>query len=610
MQSFRLLLLLPVVWAAASYSISAEDASGAEAASGPEQMLRRHLMYVMRMRPVQATRYGLADEDVGARVNDAMDNFSLAHMREWRRTIRGMRMELRALDDGKLDALTLAALDEIYGVYLGESEIPFGFIDTAGRHRPYVINQIDQPLQEVPKVMTTFQQASTPEEAADYLRRLWAFQSLVHSVLGKFNADADAGWIPPRPLLDGALEFIEGFTKPPATEHELVTVLMKQVEASDAFSEDQRARIRNEAIAVMLSVVYPSYRNAAKAVRARLSEARRESGVWAQPLGERFYAHSVRHEARTDKSPEEIHRLGLAEVDRLRAEMDVKLIAQGYQKGSVGERMRQLAIEERFLYTDTAAGRGKLLADLNAVADAMQARLPEYFGRLPAQGVEIRPIPESRQAGAPGGQYDGPPADGSRPGIFWINLRDMNDLPWFRLSTLTYHETVPGHHLQVALARSQAGRPLLWRFANNNAYSEGWALYAERLAAEIGVYDADPVSDLGRLQAELFRAVRLVVDTGMHHKRWSREQAIDYMRQVTGRGEVDVTAEIERYMAWPGQALSYKLGMLEILDMRTGAAASLGDSFDLKGFHDTVLETGPVSMPLLRKQVQTWVERH
>jgi uncharacterized protein (DUF885 family) len=344
-------------------------------------------------------------------------------------------------------------------------------------------------------------------------------------------------------------------------------------------------------------------------VKERLPEALPAAGIWARPTGERFYAAAVRNEARTELAPEQIHALGLEEVARIVAEMDGILAAQGLRDGSVGERIRALASEPRFLYPDTAEGRAALLERIEATAADMQKRLPAYFGVLPAQGFTVRPVPAERQAGASLGFYDGPPADGSAPGTFWINLRSMDELAWFGMPTLTYHETVPGHHLQIALARSSAERPALWRFTYNAAYSEGWALYAEQLAAEMGVYADDPFGNLGRLRDELHRAVRLVVDTGLHHKRWTRGQAETYMAETIGLGEKEIRAEVLRYMAWPGQALSYKLGMLAILDMREDARRELGEAFDIAAFHDTVLATGPVSMPLLRQQVEDWAQR-
>lgn len=571
-------------------------------------LFARHTAQVMRLRPLAATRIGYSDEDLGIRVNDAMDDYSAENMQQWRRNARQMRTELEKLPDTSVDPLTRAALDEIYQAYLG-APLPFGYIDALGRHRPYIVNQIDQPLQEVPKYITIYQQVRSEEDVADYLRRLWALTSLVNGVLAKFNRDADGGWLPPRPVLEGAIASLQAFVAPPVDEHPLVVALLEKADASGALSEEARAKVSNEANAVMIRLVYPAYRNAIETIRARLPETKAAAGIWARPNGQQFYAASLRIEAWTDRSPGEIHALGKAEVDRILAEMDTVLAKQGYRDGSVGERMQRLAGEERFLFPDTEAGRSDLLARIESTAADMLSRLPDYFGELPEREFVVRPVPEARQAGEAAGSYSRPPADGDQPGIFWINLRAMDELPWFNMPTLTYHETVPGHHLQLVVSASQASRPDLWRFGINSAYSEGWALYAERLAAEMGVYADDPFGDLGRLQAELFRAVRLVVDTGIHDQRWTMEQAIAYMEDTTGRGSTQVRAEVLRYMAWPGQALSYKLGMVEILAMREEARALLGEQFDLAAFHNQVLGAGQVSMPLLRRQVLDWARR-
>ena len=230
------------------------------------------------------------------------------------------------------------------------------------------------------------------------------------------------------------------------------------------------------------------------------------------------------------------------------------------------------------------------------------------FKTKPSYEVQVRSFPVEIQDGAPGGQYSPPSVDGSKPGIYWINLRDMKANPKFGLKTLTYHEANPGHHWQVALNMDQSSLPFLRRIAPYNAYAEGWALYSEKVASELGLYENDPFSDLGRLQAELFRAVRLVVDTGMHHKRWTREQAIAYMSEITGTAESDVIAEIERYITWPGQALGYKLGMLKILELREHAKTTLGDKFDLSAFHDVVLLGGAVPMSVLNRNVNKWID--
>ena len=577
--------------------------------SPARQMLEKQAVEVLRMRPSLATRMGLTDEDLGIRVNDAMDNYNSTHMREWRRSIRAMRQELRALPEGALDPLTRDAMDDVYSQLLGASEIPFGFIDSYGRHRPYVINQIDHPLAYIPDMMVNFQRLQNAEDVGDYLRRMWALSELVAGVLSKFNEDASAGWLPPKPVLQGGLVFIEEFTSVPPEEHRLVTHLLDTIERNGILTEEERAKVRNEAIAVMYRVVYPSYRNAAKEVRERLPQATTQAGLWARPRGEQFYQRAIVTEARTRKDAEKIHDIGLAEVARILGEMDRKLKALGLNSGSVAERMRGLAREKRFLYADTDEGRAALIERVRGVAKDMESRLPDYSGRLPGQAVEIRRVPVELQAGKAMGYYSGPPADGKGPGTFWLNLRAMDELPWFQLPTLTYHETVPGHHLQIALARTRSDRPSLWRYTTNSAFSEGWALYAERLAWEMGVYEDAPYADLGRLQDELLRAARLVVDTGLHYKRWSMSKAISYMAETTGKGEAEVRAETVRYMATPAQALSYKLGMMAILEMREAARASMGEEFVLADFHDKVLATGPVSMPLLKREIGTWSAR-
>ncbi len=602
MSRFVRLATLCVLVAACSGSTGTRDSGGSKEAL---QMLETHAGQVMRLRPSYATRMGLMDEDLGIRVNDAMDDYSSDHMRQWRRTIYDMRNELRALPEGELNSLTLRAMDDIYSGLLGARDVPFGFIDTFGRHRPYIINQIDQPLQEIPKMLTHFQRLESREDVADYLRRLWALSNLVDTVLEKFNKDASAGWLPPRPILEGALVYLEGFTSVPPHQHVLVTTLEEKMADIEELSEEDRAKARNEAIAVLLRVVYPAYANAVVAVQERLPRAREQAGIWAQPLGEQFYARAIINEAGSPQSADEIHELGLAEVERILAEMDAGLDALGMTRGSVAERMQALAREEQFKFADSDAGRAELLARVEGLVVDMQGRLPDYFGRLPEESVVVRRVPPELEAGAAMGFYDGPPASGG-PGTFWLNMRSMEELTWFSMPTLTYHETVPGHHLQVALSRSQGQKPLLWRYTINSGYSEGWALYSELLAAEMGVYEDDPYGDLGRLQDELMRAVRLVVDTGLHHKRWSMGKAITYFIETTGKGEQEVRAEVVRYMAWPGQALSYKLGMLASLDMRADAERALGEAYSISDFHDVVLGTGQVSMPVLRDEVKAW----
>ena len=288
--------------------------------------------------------------------------------------------------------------------------------------------------------------------------------------------------------------------------------------------------------------------------------------------------------------------------------MDTILRENGYSKGTVGERMLALADVPGQLFEATKEGRQALLDYLNEEVKTVMARAPEFYGTVPTQPVEVDRIPPVSEAGEAGGYYSQPSLDGSRPGIYWINLRDMKAVPKFSLKTLTYHEAVPGHHFQIALNMAQTDIGLMRQNAPYNAFVEGWALYSEYVAAEyMGMYDEDPLGNLGRLQAELYRAVRLVVDTGMHFKHWTREQAIAYFHDTTGTPLSDVVPEIERYMAMPGQALGYKLGMLEFVALEKQARQALGVKFDIKQFHDVILLPGARPMAMVRQDVEAWI---
>ena len=287
--------------------------------------------------------------------------------------------------------------------------------------------------------------------------------------------------------------------------------------------------------------------------------------------------------------------------------MEAILQSEGLREGTIGARVQQLARRPDQLYPDSDAGREQILADYQVILDEIDAGMDAVFNLRPETGVEVRRVPEFSQDTAPGAYYQGPSLDGERPGVFYANLRNVDEIPKFGMRTLAYHEGIPGHHFQIALTQELEDLPMFRRLIPMTVFAEGWALYAEQLAWEMG-YQDDPLDNLGRLQAEMFRAVRLVVDTGMHYKRWSREQSIEYMLEHTGMGEDEVTAEIERYLVNPGQALAYKIGMLKILELREYARSELGEQFDLKAFHDQVLTHGALPMYLLERVVRDWVE--
>jgi uncharacterized protein (DUF885 family) len=335
--------------------------------------------------------------------------------------------------------------------------------------------------------------------------------------------------------------------------------------------------------------------------------ARHDAGIWRIPEGEAFYALSVQAATTTDMTPDQIHQTGLDMVRELTARTDALMRRQGLTRGTVGERFRGMYTDPRFHYPNTDAGKNKLLADLNAQVEVIRAKLPQYFGALPKTPLEIKRVPPFIEAGAPGGYYNTGSLDGTRPGIYWINLRDTAENPTWTLPTLTYHEGLPGHHLQLTL-QQESEVPMLMKVVGYGAYAEGWGLYSEELAVEMGMYENDPWGQIGMLHDALFRGVRLVVDSGMHHKRWSREQAVKYYVDTIGDQEASAVTEIERYAVWPGQATSYMVGKIKIMELRERARAALGPRFDIRRFHDTVLLNGSMPLSVLERVVDNWVQ--
>lgn len=503
-------------------------------------------------------------------------------------------------------ALYVAVCEAILTSASRSAAIPYGRIDPFSyvNHAPYLVNQISGPAIDSPAIMSTQQSLRTPDAIEAWLEKLESFDTAFDGIIEKVRADGAAGCRPPKALLQKTLPVLDGFLEGPAERHPLIVALHDGM-AEAVIDQTMRDRAETRAIAALETKARPAYARLREQIAAMLPRGRDEAGVWAQPQGEALYAANVRALGDTQQSPDEIHEIGRAEVERITAEMETLLTAQGMTQGSVGERMLALADDERFLYEDNDAGREELLDYLRGIVAETEARYDELLPpeMVPSQRLRIRRVPVATQDGAPGGYYDSPSLDGTRPGTYWINLRDMSAVARFALPTLSYHEGVPGHHTQTAIASGLGAAPLMIRIASFNAYQEGWALYSERLMAELGAYADDPFGDLGRLQDELFRGVRLVVDTGMHAKQWTRERAIQYMAEVTGNPESTCVAEIERYMAWPGQALGYKLGQLRLLDLRERMRAAQGDAFDVRQFHATVLGSGAMPLGLVAERI-------
>jgi uncharacterized protein (DUF885 family) len=566
---------------------------------------------LFKNRAIAATLFGVSEDSAGYHFQSAMEDYTPQSEAKFRQNLAEISSSLNQLiTDSKEDEDNRKVVADIVDYFAGAKEMPVGFIDAWMGHSAFIVNQINGPLIDIPNNLINSHTISSVADANDYLHRLSKFATTLDSINQKLITDAAQGWIPPKVIVEKSINYLKGFVQVSLDETSLVASFTAKLDKLKNLSDQEKTKMQARAKQLMSQGVYTGYKKITESMQNLLVKATSESGIWAQPKGAEFYRYSVGKLGDTDLTPDDIHKIGLVEVARISAEMDSILTSQGYKEGSVGERMIALNGEARFLYSNTDEGRAELLAFLNVTIDQISKIMPSQFKSVPPYPVEVKRIPVATQNSSAGGYYTPPSINGDVPGIYWINLRDTKANPKFDLKTLTFHEAVPGHHWQIALNLAQEQLPLLRRIAPYNAYMEGWALYSEQVAYEMGLYKDDPFGNLGRLKAELFRAVRLVVDTGMHAKKWSREKAIDYMASTTGTEKSDVVSEIERYMVWPGQALGYKLGMLKILSLREYAKNKLGIAFNIKEFHDVVLLSGAVPMKVLDENVKAWVETY
>ncbi|MBI1365055.1 MAG: DUF885 family protein [Alphaproteobacteria bacterium] len=474
-------------------------------------------------------------------------------------------------------------------------------------HSGYRVNQLFAPNVSMPQFLTDTHLIKNEKSVKRYISRLNEFGRVMRELRARVEDDRANGVTPPDFIIDKTLGVLNAFIEGGADKNPLVTTLPAKLQKI-GLSEDKQAAYLAQAKEAVASQVIPSYQAMIALFEDMRKTATHDAGIWRIPDGDKIYAEALRSFTTTDLTPEEIHQIGLSEVARIENEMDAILRAQGYTEGTVAERVDQLMKDPAQQFPNTDEGRQQMLDYLNELNKGVMAEAPKYFITMPKQELEIVRVPVYAQDSSPGGYYNQPALDGSRPGRFYINLKDTADNPRWTLPTLFYHEGVPGHHFQLSAAQLIKGVPVFRKVFPFSAFAEGWALYAERIAAtDMGLYKNDPLGDLGRLQAEMFRSVRLVVDTGMHAKHWSREQAIAYMVEKTGMTEAEVTREIERYVVMPGQACAYKTGQLAILRARAEAEAALGDKFDLRKFHELILLNGGMPLDIMEKNVKDWI---
>lgn len=493
------------------------------------------------------------------------------------------------------------------------SDIMEWFLDAEARgerfrFHDYPVNQMFGIQSQLPAFMLSLHPVISRLEGRNYIKRLNRFGVKFDQVLEGLRVREERGILPPRFVIRRVLDEMTAFVGQPATENPLYTVFRDKLAKLERLSQaDREALLAGAADAIQRSV-YPAYQKLIAYFTALEPRATTDDGVWKLPDGAAFYAHCLRSSTTTEFTPEQVHEIGLQEVARIEGEMAAILQGLGHApEPSAPRKLAELAQEERFQYPNTDEGRQACLEDYQRILDEMNARLDPVFATRPKGTLKVERVPEFREKTSAGAYYQPGDLGGGRQGVFYANLRNMAEVHKFGMKTLAYHEGIPGHHFQLTIAQELRGVPMFRRMLPFTAYAEGWALYAEKLAREIGAYADDPYGELGYLDSELFRAVRLVVDTGIHHKQWTREQAIAYMESHTASAHDSVVSEIERYIVMPGQACAYKIGEIKMLELRTRAQQALGERFNLRDFHDVVLKNGAMPLTLLEQVVEAYI---
>ncbi|WP_420148620.1 DUF885 domain-containing protein [Spirosoma sp.] len=474
----------------------------------------------------------------------------------------------------------------------------------------YPLNQMDGVQSGVPDLLLNKHQLRTKDDVEAYIGRLRGISTKFDQVLEGLKIRERKGIIPPKIIIQRILDEMKTFSRGGLSRNVLYIDFTKKIAKINDLSTDGKSSYSKQVAETIQTSVLGAYQKLIAYNQALYARPSSGDGVWKLPNGDAFYRYQLRLHTTTNLSPEQIEQLGLREVSRIKQEMWTILKSQGYTDTtqSIGKVLQDLSKESRFLYPETPAGKAMILEKYKRIIEEASQKVNVAFAIRPKAGITVEPVPAFQQATAPMGRYNIPALDGSKGGVFVTNLRNTAEHPMFGMKTLAYHEGIPGHHFQLGIQTELKGLPIFRTVIPFTAYAEGWALYTEQLAYELGFYQNDPFGNLGRLQAELFRAVRLVVDTGIHHRRWTREAAIYYMVTNTGRSESEVTTEVERYLVWPGQACSYKIGMLKILELREKAKQALGPRFDLKRFHQVVLANGAVPLPVLEEMVDAYIQ--
>jgi uncharacterized protein (DUF885 family) len=551
--------------------------------------------------PTFATGLGM-DSGKRAYQKSLIDEASLAAVAKNEAIVTSQRTRLEAFDRATVGGDDQISYDVVlFGLKTQDDCDKRYNYGGGGAGGPYVISQLGGLYTNIPSFLDNQHTIETKEDADAYLARLEQFALRMDEEREVVNHDVALGVIPPDFALDKTILQMNQLRASSPEASPLTQSVVRRTKEKNIAGDWQTRAAR-----IVADKVYPALDRQIALMTQLRKKATHDAGVWKLPNGEQYYHDSVLTWTTSTMSPAEIHKTGLDLVADHQAKIDALMQKHGMTKGTVGERLRAMYDDPKMIYPNTDAGKDQLIADLNVKVAAVRARLPQYFGALPKAEVIIKRVPKEIEAARAGGYYDAPSLDGKVPGIYWINLRDTAEQPRWLLPTLSYHEAIPGHHLQLSIQR-EAKMPLIRKLSYFSSYMEGWALYAEQLAVEMGMYDGDDYGHIGQLHDSMFRAVRLVVDSGMHAMKWSREQAVKYYVDVLGDQEASAITEIERYCVEPGQACGYMLGKLTFLAARDKAKKALGSKFDIRGFHDAMLVGGAIPLAMIDTMADKYI---
>jgi uncharacterized protein (DUF885 family) len=551
--------------------------------------------------PQYQTTLGIRKQD--SLWTDASDAFQ-------QKGIERTRRDLAALQN-RFDRSNLSGQDAIsYDLFVQtcrEQEESFPF-----RFHNYPLNQMEGLHASIPSFLINMHTVEEAQDARTYLGRLGGIPKQLRALEQQLETRLKLGILPPKFVFPKVEEDCQNLIKgKPFDNSSLDSPLLEdfsnKVKAIKNLPSAEADLLLKRAKELLIDSVGPAYRNLINYWKTLAAKADDRDGAWKLPNGDKFYAMALRHTTTTSLTPEQIHEIGLREVARIHAEMEIIKEKVGF-KGSLKEFFTFMRTSKKFYFPSSEEGKQSYLSTTNTIIDGMRSKLDQLFITKPKAALVVKPVEPFRERSAGGAFYEEPALDGSRPGRYYINLYTLNDQPTYQMEALAYHEAIPGHHMQIAIAQELKGLPRFRTLGGNTAYVEGWALYAEKIPKEIGLY-TDPYSDFGRLAMEVFRASRLVIDTGIHHKKWTRKNAYQYMIDNTPNPEGDSQKEIDRYIVWPGQATGYKIGMIKILELRTKAQKALGSKFDLRAFHDVVLTNGSLPLNMLENQVDQYINK-